>query len=114
MSATLLALASQAYTASGVSNNVSVAQLTELELNLVVTAVSGTTPSMTIFVEGQDDEGNWFTLYSPAAITATGDTEQSIGPALQTDVVVPPVVRLRWAITGTTPSFTFTASLIGR
>lgn len=87
----------------------------QLEVNINVTAVSGTgTPTLVCIVEGQDPAGNWYPLWTSSSITAAGDTSQAIGAGLQTDVVVPPIIRFRWTITGTTPSFTFSATIIAK
>jgi hypothetical protein len=69
--------------------------------------VSGTSPSLQLFLEVLGADGNAYPLWQPAAITAAGLTEAvvSIGAA--------GAVRLRWALSGTSPSFTFSASLEG-
>lgn len=120
----LLAQASAAHTASGSTAALAVPQgVTNLTLNVPVIAASGTSPTLTLVLEGADALGNWYTLWTNAtAITAAGDTTVFFGPALTNNttapisagVVVPPVVRLRWTIGGTTPSFTFSASIVGR
>lgn len=73
-----------------------------LRVHLNVSAVSGTTPSMTLVVEDSLDGTNWAAVGTFPAVTATGTS------AL--DVVNPFAdrIRLRWTLTGTTPSFTFT------
>lgn len=69
-----------------------------------VTAVSGTTPSMTVSVEWSQDGGTTFAQADPAdtmtAITATGTKAKNF-------VVKGSTFRVVWTITGTTPSFTF-------
>lgn len=71
-----------------------------------VTAVSGTTPSMTLSLQWSHDGGTTWADADPVdgftAITATG-------PKVKDFAVKAPHVRLAWAITGTTPSFTFDA-----
>lgn len=114
MASTLLNQASAAQTASGSTGPLNAGEQQQLEVNINVSAVSGTTPSMTCVVEGLDPAGAWYPLWTSAAITATGDTSQAIGAGLQTDVVVTPIIRFRWTITGTTPSFTFSATIIAK
>lgn len=79
----------------------------QLHLLLNVTAVSGTTPSMTLTVEWSHDGVNFAPLEGAAdgftAVTAAGAKFKSIP-------VRGPFFRLVWAITGTTPSFTFAVS----
>lgn len=78
-----------------------------LHLLLGVTAVSGTTPSMTVTIEWSHDGVNFAPLEGTpdgfTAVTATGAKLKSIP-------IRGPFFRLVWAITGTTPSFTFAVS----
>jgi len=46
-------------------------------------------------------------------VTAVSGTSPSIEPGLATDTDIGGYVRLRWAISGTSPSFTFSASVEG-
>ncbi len=75
-----------------------------------VTAVTGTTPSMTITIEGKDEDGAYTTLATLTAITAAGKFVLGIGDGTANLVELPPVIRFTFTITGTTPSFTFTVS----
>lgn len=79
-----------------------------LSVLLDVTAVSGTGPSMTVSVQWSHDGVNWFTadpVDAFTAITATGKViKQFTAKGLYG--------RLNYAITGTTPSFTFAAHVI--
>lgn len=75
-----------------------------LNVTANVTAVSGTTPSMTLSMQWSDDSGTtWFNA-DPAdaftAITATGQVVKQF-------TIKAPAFRVKWTITGTTPSFTF-------
>src|SRR5258708_8421882 len=91
------------------------ASIRRLEFNLNITALAGTTPTITVFVEGQDNEGAWFPLYAPSVISAIGDTAQSIGPGLQSNTVIPDTVRVRWLIGGSAgQTVTCTMSLTGQ
>lgn len=74
----------------------------ELTVQLAVTAVSGTTPSLTLTVESSIDGGtNWNVQDTFPAVTGPGVTTRTIAN------LVGDVIRVAWAITGTTPSFTF-------
>lgn len=77
------------------------ADRTWLRVALVVTAASGTGPSMTVTLEDTLDGTNWFTIGSFAAKTAAATEVINITQPF-TDQI-----RVKWAITGTTPSFTF-------
>lgn len=76
----------------------------QLAVAVNVTAVGGTTPSMTIGVQWSFDGVNWFdadgTPDTLAAITATGLKAKTFQRKA-------PFHRITWTITGTTPSFTF-------
>lgn len=74
-----------------------------IRLNLVVTAVTGTTPSMTVIIETSMDATNWNQVGTFPAVTTTGTTRRSVGGLDR-------FVRVSWTITGTTPSFTFAVS----
>ena len=75
-----------------------------LSVEIIVSAVSGTTPSATFSVQWSDDAVN----YAPAnpadvftAITATGNIVQRFTAKAA-------FYRLAWVVSGTTPSFTTT------
>jgi len=96
---------SAARTASGNSGALTV-NGTNLCLGVNVTAFAGTTPSMALTVEWSFNGVNFGpgeTAVSFAAITGAKTTTQRF-PAQA------PYYRLVWALTGTTPSFTFTAN----
>ena len=81
---------------------------TQLRAQLDVTAVTGTTPSMTVLLEDTLDGTNWNTIGTFAAKTAAGR---------EVITVVTPYadrVRARWTVTGTTPSFTFSVIVHGQ
>jgi hypothetical protein len=73
------------------------------------TAASGTTPSMVVTIEDSVDDGaTWNVIDTFGAITAATrivrTTSSTFGPKL----------RASWAITGTTPSFTFAIDVYGK
>lgn len=75
-----------------------------LRLNAVATAVGGTTPSITLTLETSPDNATWTTVAAFAAVTANG-TVRKIFTGLDR------FVRLNaTAVTGTTPTGTFTVS----
>jgi len=74
---------------------------TSYEVNIPVTIVSGTSPTLDVNIEESDDGGtNWFTVYSFARITATGIYRS---PKL---LLTGTRIRYVQTITGTSPSFT--------
>ena len=78
-----------------------------LTLGLVTTAVSGTTPSMTLSVEWSFDGGITWCLGDPpdtfTAQTAAGNLTKRFQCKGN-------VYRVTWTISGTTPSFTFSVT----
>jgi len=87
-----------------------------------ITAISGTTPSLTVIVEGLDPvSGKYYTILQSAALTAIGTTVLPIFPGLaavanvSVNDVLPNSWRVRYDIEGTTPQVTATvaACLIG-
>lgn len=102
--------ASAAKTATGQTPAFDEGSHDKLVVLLDVTAVSGTSPSMTVSVQWSHDNVTWFDA-DPAdqftAITAVGKKTKDF-------TVKGLYARLNYTITGTTPSFTFAAySVIG-
>lgn len=95
--------ASSAATASGQSAAVRCANVEQVSLLVDVTAVTGTSPSMTLSVEWSDDGTTWFAPDVADAFTAI---TTAVKRAREFDVKAP-FMRVVWTITGTTPSFTF-------
>jgi hypothetical protein len=71
------------------------------EFNIIVTAVSGTNPTLDLVVQESDDTGtNWFDTYHFPRITATGQYRSPLIPFTGNRV------RYVRTVSGTTPSFT--------
>lgn len=86
-----------------------------LHLIIDVTAISGTSPTLTVTIEGKDGEsGKYYTLLASTAITATGTTVLRLYPGLTASAnavandVLPRFWRVSYAIGGTTPAVTAT------
>lgn len=99
------AAARTATTTSGVF----VADTSKLVCHLNVTAVSGTSPSMTVKLQDSSDGTNWVDIPSAAFTAATATGTQRL---VVSDVGT--MVRAVATITGTTPSFTFDLTAVGR
>ena len=95
------AVASAARTATGTSSAFETQSADSIEGTLVVTAGSGTTPTLNVSLETSIDGG---TTYS-----TVGSFAQKTGAASEGKVFGPlgDLSRWRWTIAGTTPSFTF-------
>ncbi len=96
-------LAAGTVTAGGSGSPVSAGEWSAIRLTLAVTAASGGTPSMTVTVEHSQDAVTWVSLGSFAARTAAG-SERKVFTGLDR------YVRCTWAVSGTTPSFTFSVA----
>lgn len=94
---------SAARTASGNSGPLTIGY-SPVNLEVIVSAVSGTTPSMTLAVQWSDDGVNF------APVDTTPDTFAAItgvSNEMKQLQVKGPYMQVVWTITGTTPSFTF-------
>ena len=101
-------LPSAARTVSGQSDGTSMAaDMREANFLLDITAVGGTTPSMTLSIETSADGASWFTHTAFAAQTATGKNVLKL-------TNLGSYVRANYAISGTTPSFTFSLTMDGK
>lgn len=98
-------LASAARTTSATADiGAVVSEFDTLDIFIDVTAVTGTTPSMTVTYQASVDGGTtWFDGPASTAITAAGRQVLNVPNKLGA------LGRISYAITGTTPSFTFSA-----
>jgi len=90
-----------------------------LIVDVNVTAVAGTTPSMNIVVERRDAFGNYVALWTSPAITGVGLTSIIIGPfptatGIQTGLLTDGARVRVSAISGAGATFTTQVSVIGR
>ena len=76
-----------------------------------VTAASGTSPSLQPYLEIEGTDGVWYEVWKPTAITAAGQTVATIGADEANPAVFAANARLRFEVTGTTPSFTLSVSI---
>lgn len=88
-------------TGAGTTSAIEVGSRHTLRLTLAVTAVSGTTPSLTLNVQTSADNSSWYAVGSFAAKTAVSAESKSFSGLDR-------YVRLQWgAPSGTTPNFSF-------
>lgn len=98
-----------AVTANGQSSGVDVSRFTEGLLLINTTAVSGTTPSLTLSVETLDPVTNtWFT--HPVSISAINSVSKTVVQLTNFGHQI----RLKWTVGGTNPSFTFSAVFVAK
>lgn len=102
--------ASAAATASGTSAAFPTGTDNTLDVFIDATTVTGTSPSMTVTVEWSNDNATWFGADTPDTFTAITAAKKVV----KEFAVKGQYARLNFAISGTTPSFTFAATaLIG-
>jgi hypothetical protein len=101
-------LTSAARTATGQSTAFDEGSLDTISVMVDVTAVSGTSPTMTVNVEWSWDNVSWFTADPVDAFTAITAT----GKKVKQFTIKGLYARLNYVIGGTTPSFTFSATAI--
>lgn len=94
----------QVITATGQSGTLG-ADGSNLDLAVNVSAVSGTTPSLTVSLQWSMDGVNWDTPSPADAFTAI----TAVGNVVERFAVKAPSYRITWVVSGTTPSFTVTA-----
>jgi hypothetical protein len=98
-----LTLFSGTVTTNGNTADIDVSLYSVVEIEVKVTAVSGTTPTLDVYIEGKfEATGDYKVLASQTGITSTGVW------FLVVNLLVFRFIRVRWVVGGTTPSFTFT------
>jgi hypothetical protein len=92
-------------TTNGSGPAVAVEAHNTVRAQLNITAASGTTPSMTVTIEtSSTGSGGWTTVGTAFAAATTTGVQRRVASSLDR------FIRVTWAITGTTPSFTFSVS----
>lgn len=99
-----------AVTANGSVAGVDVSSYKEALLFIDVTAVTGSTPTLNLYVETYDfNSAKWYTVpgVTIAQITAAGQVVAALTNFGET-------IRLRAVVGGTSPSFTYGASVVAK
>lgn len=78
---------------------------TAAQTRLSITAASGTSPQLTLIVESSPDQITWTTRDTYPVQTTTATVTRAL------PTIPEQFVRFRWTITGTSPSFTFSAQV---
>lgn len=80
-----------------------------------ITAITGTSPTLTVTIQGKDTaSGEYYTLLASAALTAVGFTELTVYPGaavtanVSASLPLPQTWRVSYAVGGTTPAVTAT------
>lgn len=111
---TLLNLASAARTVSTTEGPYAANNLSRVAFDVNVSAVAGVGPSMTLFIERQGADSVWYPIYTSPAVTAARTVSTSVGQGMTVAQSLASNIRVRYDITGTNASFTFSASLVGK
>jgi hypothetical protein len=111
---TLLNLAPAARTVSGTAGPFVAGSLSRVAFDANITAASGVGQSLSLMVDRQGADGIWYPMYTSPAVSAPRTVSTSIGQGMTVGQSLGTSIRLRWEITGTAPSFTFSASLVGK
>ena len=104
---------SAAHTASFNSGDITLdSDADELLLAVNISAPpTGTSPTLVVSVDLKGIDGVYYNAFTSAILTAAGNTVAHMGPALPVNIELTPVVRVSFVIGGTTPSFSFSATL---
>jgi hypothetical protein len=113
-SSILYTLPSLARTASGNSENINTTSSFELAFDANTTLVSGTSPTLQFAIDRLGSDGVWYNIWLSPVRNTTGFDSKSIGTGLALPESSGSAIRIRWIIGGTSPSFTFSISLIGK
>lgn len=86
-----------------------------IRFQVTVTAASGTNPKLKVFVDDTLDGTNWNERRELGEITGTGIAGASLVEDLGSySYLTADRIRVRWEITGTSPSFTFSVIAASR
>lgn len=115
-------IAALSLTAAGSATNATTPDFTNLSgrgvvLVVDITAISGTTPTLTVTIEGKDStSGKYYTLLTSAALSTVSTTALTVYPGVTVaantaaSAPLPKTWRVKYSIAGTTPSVTATVS----
>lgn len=109
--------ASAAETASTTGTALELGDASTMHVTVDVTAASGTTPTMTVDIEGSNDNVNWAVIGTFGAdgyrAGSVGTAPSNLTAAATVRGVLPAAryVRHKSTIAGTTPSFTYSIAL---
>ena len=126
-------LASTALNSNGNSSSFTLSTVRELMVGVDVTAGSGTSPTLDLWLQGSDDGGTtWYDLVADQVLptadaaasgtvttsardivdnktTTTAESFVAVYKSIPTDRI-----RLKWKIGGTSPEFTLSVSAVGK
>jgi len=93
-------------TSNGSSEPINVADYSEARLFVIISSVSGVTPSLNVKIQSQEPVSlTWVDIANMSPITTTGAYTIPLSN-------MGLVIRIAWTVGGTSPSFTATMSLV--
>jgi hypothetical protein len=110
---TILNKASASYTSSSDFGDLAVLTCRRIAVDVNITAVSGTSPTIQFFIDRKDIFGNYYNIWQSSTFSAAGQASTTIGAFAAINQALGATVKLRWTVAGTSPSFTFSASIVG-
>jgi hypothetical protein len=112
---------------SGNSGNINTAGYRQIMALINLTAISGTSPTISWYLKVSDDGGTTFyTVLVTGNLTTPGQAVLALGPGIanggaagpssiaSAGLVVTDVIQIGWTVGGTAPSANFTITLIGQ
>jgi hypothetical protein len=114
LSGIVLNVASASIIVTTTSANLTVGIYKELAIDVNISVVTGTTPTYQIFIDRLGADGIYYNIYTGTSIVAVGVVSITVGVGASTNVGFGNVIRVREVVGGGTPSFTRSASIIGK
>jgi hypothetical protein len=113
---TVLFLVSTAYTisATAAGGPYIVGPYAELAADFNITVKSGTSPTLQFFIDRIGADAVAYNIWSSSVISVIGQISTSIGSGFSTNQSFGSLIQVRWVIAGTTPSWTYSVSIIGK
>lgn len=91
-----------------------IADFDRIAVDVTLSALAGgAAPGITFTVERKDASDIWRVLFAFAAQTVNGALSRSIGPGLETGLLVPARLRVTWATTGLPTTAVGAVSILG-
>jgi hypothetical protein len=103
-----------AATSSGQSTGIVTTGYSAIGLDINITAATGTNPTLQFQYNRYGNDGLLYPIWQSPIITTADTVSASIGAELSISQFIGLTNVITWTITGTTPSFTFSISMLGR
>lgn len=91
-----------------------VGTFSELAVDLNLSALTGTNPTVDVYLDRKGGDGVYYQIYHATQLTAAGVVSTSAGLSAPVNHSLGTLLRLRIVVAGTSPVATFSASIIGK